>query len=109
VLTHHPREPLVMQGGTTFFFVTDGIESALKQARDAAGGKDVALGGGASVAQQYVAAGLMDEMELHVVPILLGGGERLFDNLAGSDVRVEPVRVVETPEVTHLKYRVVKS
>jgi len=109
VLTHHPREPLVMQGGTTFFFVTDGIESALKQARDAAGGKDVALGGGASVAQQYLAARLMDEMELHVVPILLGGGERLFDNLAGSDVRVEPVRVVETPEVTHLKYRVVKS
>jgi len=89
VLTHHPREPLVMQGGTTFFFVTDGIESALKQAREAAGGKDVALGGGAKAAQQYLAAGLIDEMEIHLVPLLLGGGERLFDNLGGSDVKVE--------------------
>ena len=108
VLTHHPREPLVMQGGTAFHFITDGIESALKQAREAAGGKDVSLGGGAKVAQQYLAAGLMDEMELHVVPLILGGGERLFDNLGGSDAKVEPVRVIETPDVTHLKYRVVK-
>jgi dihydrofolate reductase len=108
VLTHHAREPLVMQGGTTFTFVTDGIESALEQARAAAGGKDVALGGGASVAQQYLAAGLIDEMELHVVPLLLGGGARLFDNLAGSDLKLEPVRTIEAPGVTHLKYRVVK-
>ena len=108
VLTHHAREPLVMEGGTTFNFVTDGIESALNQARAAAGGKDVSLGGGAKAAQQYLAAGLMDEMELHVVPNILGGGERLFDNLAGSDVKLESVRVIETPDVTHLKYRVVK-
>jgi dihydrofolate reductase len=108
VLTHHAREPLVMQGGTTFTFVTDGIESALKQAREAAGGKDVALGGGARAAQQYLSAGLIDEMEIHVVPFLLGGGARLFDNLRGSDLKLEPVRVIETPDVTHLKYRVVR-
>ncbi len=108
VLTHHAREPLVMQGGTTFFFITDGIESALRQAREAAGGKDVLLAGGARVAQQYLAAGLIDEMELHVVPLLLGGGERLLDNL-GSDVKLDPVRTVEGPGVTHLKYRVIKK
>jgi dihydrofolate reductase len=108
VLTHHARVPLVMQGGTTFHFVTDGIESALAQAKEVAGGKDVALGGGAKAAQQYLAAGLIDEMELHVVPLILGGGERLFDNLAGSEVKIEPVRVIETPDVTHLKYRLLK-
>jgi len=108
VLTHYAREPLVMQGGTTFTFVTDGIESALEQAREAAGGKDVSLGGGANVAQQYLAAGLIDEMELHVVPIILGGGARLFDNLGGSGVNLEPVRTIEGPGVTHLKYRFVK-
>ena len=108
VLTHHAREPLVMDGGTTFTFVTDGIESALEQARRAAAGKDVALGGGANVAQQYIAAGLVDEMEIHIVPLLLGSGARLFDNLHGSDVKLEPVRTIEAPGVTHLKYRVVK-
>jgi dihydrofolate reductase len=108
VLTHHAREPLAMQGGTTFHFVTDGIESALRHAKEAAGGKDVSLGGGAKVAQQYLAAGLMDEMDLHIVPIILGSGERLLDNLKGSDVKLETVRVIETPEVTHLKYRLVK-
>ena len=108
VLTHHAREPLVRQGGTTFHFVTDGIESALRQAKEAAGGKDVSLGGGASAAQQYLAAGLIDEMELHVVPLLLGSGERLLDNLKGSDVKLESVGVIETPDVTHLKYRLVK-
>jgi len=108
VLTHHAREPLVMQGGTTFNFVTDGIKSALDQAKQAAAGKDVALGGGAKAAQQYLAAGLIDEMDLHVVPLILGAGERLFDNLAGSDVKIDPVRVIETPDVTHLKYRLVK-
>jgi len=109
VLTHHSREPLVMQGGTTFFFVTDGIESALWQAKEAAGGKDVLLGGGASVAQQYLAAGLIDQMELHVVPLLLGGGEHLFDNIGGSSVKLEPIRTVEGPGVTHLKYRIVNT
>jgi dihydrofolate reductase len=107
VLTHHAREPLDMEEGTTFTFVTDGIESALEQAKEAAGGKDVGLGGGADVAQQYLAAGLIDELEIHVVPLLLGDGARLFDNL-GGDVKVEPVRTVEAPGVTHLKYQVVK-
>jgi dihydrofolate reductase len=108
VLTHHPREPLELQGGTTFTFVTGGIESALEQARRAAGGKDVALAGGADVAQQYLAAGLIDEIELHVVPVLLGDGARLFDNLRGATVKLEQVRAIEAPGVTHLKYRVVK-
>jgi dihydrofolate reductase len=108
VLTHHAREPLAMQGGTSFSFVTDGIESALGQAKEAADGKDVALAGGASVAQQYLAAGLVDEMQINVVPVLLGGGTRLLDNLADADVKLEPIRVVATPDVTHLKYRVVK-
>jgi len=108
VLTHHAREQLVMQGGTTFTFVTDGIESALKQARQAAGGKDVALGGGANVAQQYLAAGLLDEMEIHLVPLLLCGGARLFDSLEGFDIRLEPVRTIEAAGVTHLKYRIIR-
>jgi dihydrofolate reductase len=105
VLTHHEREPLEMEGGTTFTFVSDGIESALEQARAVSGGKDVSLGGGASVGQQYLAAGLIDELKLNVVPVLLGDGTRLFDNLAGIDAGLELVRVIDTPDVTHLKYR----
>jgi dihydrofolate reductase len=108
VLTHYARAPLVLRGGTTFHFVTGGIESALEQAKAAAEGKDVSLGGGAHVAQQYLVAGLIDEMEIHVVPLLLGAGERLFDNLADSDVKLELVRTLEGPSVTHLKYRIVK-
>lgn len=108
ILTHHAREPLTMQGGTSFTFVTDGIESALKQAREAAGGKDVALGGGANVAQQYLRAGLIDEMQIHLVPVLLGDGERLFDNLEAAEVGLECTGVVEAPGVTHLTYRVVR-
>jgi dihydrofolate reductase len=104
VLTHHEREPLEKEG-TTFTFVTDGIESALEQAKQAAGGKDVALGGGADVAQQYLAAGLIDELDLNVVPVLLGGGRRLFDNLAEADVALEQVRAIEAPGVTHIRYR----
>jgi dihydrofolate reductase len=93
-----------MEGGTTFHFVTDGIEPALDQARRVAGDKDVWLGGGAKAAQQYLAAGLVDEMELHQVPILLGGGERLFDGL-GTDLHgLELVRTVAAPGVTHLKF-----
>ena len=107
VLTHHPREPLELQGGTSFSFVTDGIESALQQAKQAAGGRDVLLAGGANVVQQYLAGGLVDEFELHVVPILLGDGERLLDNV--GDLRVEQVRAVEGPGVTHIKYRVVRT
>jgi len=104
VITHHAREPVEMQGGTSFHFVTDGIESALEQAKEAAGGKDVSLGGGASVAQQYLAAGLLDEMLISVVPVLLGGGARLFDNV-GADVKLEQVSAVEAPGVTHVTYR----
>jgi dihydrofolate reductase len=106
VLTHHPREPLEMDGSTTFIFVTDGIESALQQARKAAGGQDVLLGGGADVARQYLAAGLVDEFELHIVPILLGDGERLLENV--GNLKLEQVRAIEAPGVTHVKYRVVK-
>jgi dihydrofolate reductase len=108
VLTHHEREPLEMQGGTTFYFVTDGIEPALEQAVEAADGKDVHIGGGAQTAQQYLRAGLIDELELHIVPQLLGAGERLFENLEGARIELEQTRVIETPDVAHLKYRVRK-
>jgi dihydrofolate reductase len=103
VVTHHARAPLQLDGGTTFTFVTDGIESALEQARQAAGGKDVALAGGADVANQYLSAGLVDEMQLHVAPILLGAGERLFRG-AGDLHDLALVRTVATPNVVHLKF-----
>jgi dihydrofolate reductase len=106
VVTHHEREPLTLSD-TTFTFVTDGIESALAQARETAGDKDVFIGGGAAIINQYLAAGLLDEIELHVVPILLGGGERLFEGV-GPDVKLEQVRVIEAPGVAHAKYRVVQ-
>jgi dihydrofolate reductase len=106
VLTHHPREPLTMQGGTTFTFVTDGIESALEKARIAAGEKDIAIAGGAQAVQQYLAAGLVDELYLHIVPIVLGGGERLLEKV--GDPTLEPVKVIDSPAVTHVKYRVVR-
>jgi len=105
VLTHHPREPLTMEGGTSFTFVTGRIDSALEQARRAAGSMDVLLGGGASVIQQYLAAGLIDEFELHVVPVLLGDGERLLENV--GNLKLEQVRAIEAPGVTHIRYRVV--
>ena len=107
ILTHHPRDPVEMEGGTTFHFVTDGTESALERAMEAAGGKDVGLWGGAQVIQQYLAAGLLDDLELHIVPVLLGDGARLFDNLGDAGPRLEQVRAVEAPGVTHLKYTVV--
>ena len=107
VLTHHARETLTKQGGTSFAFVTDGIESALEQARAAAGDKDVAIAGGAEVVQQYLNAGLVDEFQVHVAPLLLGAGVRLFDRLDTEPV-VEGTRVIGSPGVTHLKYRVVK-
>jgi dihydrofolate reductase len=106
VLTHHPREPLEMEGETTFFFVTDGIQSALEQARRAAGRQDVLVGGGAHAIQQCLSAGAVDEFELHVAPILLGAGERLFENV--GDLKLEQLRAIEAPGVTHVKYRVVK-
>jgi len=104
VLTHHAREPLELEGGTTFTFVTGGIEAALEQARRAADGKDVALSGGAKAAQQYLAAGLLDEMQVSVVPMLLGSGARLFENVGADLHGLEPVHTVGTPKVTHLKF-----
>jgi dihydrofolate reductase len=106
VLTHHPRGPLTMRGGTTFTFVTDGIEAALQQARAAAGDADVAVAGGARTVQQYLAAGLLDELYLHIVPILLGAGERLLEPV--GDPLLEPVEVIASPGVTHVRYRVVR-
>ncbi len=104
VLTHHEREPLTL-ADTTFTFVTGGIETALAQAREAAAGGDVLLGGGADVINQYLTAGLVDELELHIASLLLGGGARLFDGV-GPEVRLEQLRAVEAPGVTHIKYRV---
>ena len=104
VLTHHPREPLPMQSGTTFHVVTDGIASALEQARQAAGDRDVLINGGAEAVQQYLAAGLIDELQLHIVPLLLGDGERLLENV--GDLHLEQTRVIEAPGVVHLTYRV---
>ncbi|MFI6035642.1 dihydrofolate reductase family protein [Streptomyces sp. NPDC051315] len=108
VLTHRPRPTLVKEGGTTFTFVTDGIHSALDQARAAAGGRNVDIAGGASTVRQYLAEGLIDELQLHVVPVLLGAGLRLFEGLGAGRRDLEPVRVVDTPLATHLKYRFVK-
>ena len=105
VITHHEREPLKL-GETTFTFVTDGIESALEQAREAAGDQDIAIGGGAEAGRQYLAAGLIDQMQLNVVPILLGDGARLFEDGAGTGLDLEPALVVDTSEVTHLRYRI---
>lgn len=104
VITHHEREPLTLSD-TTFTFVTEGIESALEQARAAAAGKDVTIGGGADVINQYLAAGLVDEIELNMVPLVLGGGARLFDGV-GPDLRLDLVRAIDAPSVTHIKYRV---
>jgi len=106
VVTHHEREPLTLSD-TTFTFVTDGIEAALEQAKEAADGKDVYIGGGADIINQYLAAGLVDEIEVHVAPLILGGGERLFDGV-GPDLKLEQLRAVEAPGGAHLKYRVVK-
>jgi dihydrofolate reductase len=103
VLTHHEREPLAMEGGTTFHFVTDGFDSALRQAREAAGEQDVCIAGGVSTVRQALAAGVIDELTLHVVPLVLGEGERAFDGLDG--LTMEPLDVVASPTVTHVRYR----
>jgi dihydrofolate reductase len=104
VLTHHTRDPLVCEGGTTFGFVTDGIEAALERAREAAGDKAITLAGGAEACRQYLAADLVDEMEIDLVPIFLGDGERLFDGLGAGNPRLQHVRTVEAPGVTHLRF-----
>ena len=108
VLTHHARDPVANENGTTFNFVTDGIEAALEQAREAAGDKDVLVAGGAETIQQYLAAGLIDEFELHVAPMLLGSGTHLFGELGADRPEVELTRVVSSPRAAHLSYRVVK-
>jgi dihydrofolate reductase len=108
VLTHHARGPIEMEGGTTFQFVTDGIESAYAQAVAATDDKDISLAGGASTLQQSISAGLLDELQINLVPILLGAGERLLDGLVNAPVGFERTRVIEAPGVTHLRYRVVK-
>jgi dihydrofolate reductase len=106
VLTHHAREPLEMKGGTTFHFVTDGIEAALKQARAAAEDKDVFVAGGGRAIQQYIAAGLVDELEVHIATKVLGGGVLLFENLGANPPKFEVVRALSSPGVAHVKYRV---
>jgi dihydrofolate reductase len=105
VLTHHPREPLEMLGGTRFTFVTDGPAAALEQAREAANGQDVGVSGGAGTARQFLAAGLVDSFQVHLVPVLLGGGVRLFDGSHPASVQFDQTKVVEAPGVTHITYR----
>lgn len=104
VLTHTAREPLVMEGGTTFFFVTDGIESALSQAKAAAGERNVKIMGGASTVNQYLAAGLIDELWMHIVPVTIGEGTRLFEGVAG--LKLEPIEVSGNSVVTHIRYKI---
>jgi dihydrofolate reductase len=108
VLTHHAREPVAKENGTTYTFVTDGIEAAVERARAAAGDKDVVVVGGANVIQQFLAAGLIDDFQVHVAPILLGGGVRLFDDLGPDLPAVELTKVVDSPAATHLSYRVAR-
>jgi dihydrofolate reductase len=108
VLTSHPREPLEL-GRTTFTFVTDGVDAALEQARTAAGDKDVQIAGGANVVQQVLEAGYADELNIHVAPLLLGGGVRLFDGGTRTSVPLECVSVVDSPKAVHLKYRVIRN
>jgi dihydrofolate reductase len=105
VLTHHPRETVAKQGGTSFIFVTDGLESALAQARQAAGDKDVAVAGGANVVQQCLNAGLLDQMQIHLVAAFLGEGVRLFDQLGDSRRHLKVERAIHSPAVTHIRYR----
>ena len=104
VLTHHPRETVAKDGGTSFIFVTEGIEAALEQAKTAAGDRDVGLSGGADVVQQYLRAGLVDTMHIHVAPLLLGGGTRLFDEPGGEPIPLKQTRVVQGRDVAHLMF-----
>jgi dihydrofolate reductase len=108
VVTHEARDPLPMQGGTTYTFVTDGIEAALERARAAAGDKDVGIWGGANIIGQYLAAGLLDELQMHLVPILLGRGIRLFEDLDPEGIELRKTSSIETPSATHFRFDVVK-
>jgi len=106
IVTHRARQKVVKEGGTTYIFVTDGFESALRQAKAAAGDMDVSVAGGANVIQQSLKAGMLDEIQVHIVPVLLGGGIRLFDHLGVEPIDLETIRVIESPGVTHLRFRV---
>jgi dihydrofolate reductase len=106
VLTNHGREPWIRQGGTTFTFVTDGIESALEQARDAAGEADVRISGGANTIDQFVKAGLVDAVQFHLAPVVLGRGVKLFENVGDEGLTLEKIRLVDSPAVTHISFRV---
>jgi dihydrofolate reductase len=108
VLTHEPRASMPMQGGTTYTFATDGLEAALKEARAAAGSRDVGIWGGGNIIRQYLAAGLVDELEIHLIPVLLGEGVRLFDTFDHKRIELRRTRTIETPNATHLRYEVVK-
>jgi dihydrofolate reductase len=108
VVTHEEREPLPMQGGTTYTFVTDGIEAALELARDAAGDKNVGIWGGANIMREYLRAGLLDEMQIHLIPVLLGGGARLFEDLGPEQIELRRTSSIETPSATHFRFEVVK-
>jgi len=108
VVTHEAREPLPMQGGTTYTFVTDGIEAALERARAAAGDKNVGIWGGADIMRQYLKAGLLDEMQIHLIPVLLGGGIRLFEDFDPEGIELRRASSIETPGATHLRFEVVK-
>jgi dihydrofolate reductase len=106
IVTHEAREPLPMQGGTTYTFVTKGIEAALELAREAAGDKDVGIWGGANIIQEYLKAGLLDEMQIHVIPVLFGDGTRLFEDLGGRRIELKKTSLIDTPGATHLRYSV---
>jgi dihydrofolate reductase len=108
IVTHEEREPLPMQGGTTYTFVTDGIEAALELARGAAGDKNVGIWGGANIVGQYLKAGLLDEMQIHLIPVLLGGGVRLFEDLDPEGIELRRTSSIETPGATHFRFEVVK-
>jgi len=108
VVTHEPKQKADKAGGTSFIFVTEGIDSALKQAKEAAGNKDVSVSGGASIVQQFIKAGLLDEIQIHLVPVILGEGRRLFEQMGSEHIELETTRVIESPAVTHLRFRVVK-
>ena len=108
VVTHNAREPLAKPGGTTFYFVTDGVEGALRQARSAAGNKDVSVAGGANVLNQFIQAGLLDELQVHIVPVLLGDGIRLFEDVGPQPIELERTRVIDSLAVTHLRFNLPK-
>jgi dihydrofolate reductase len=108
VVTHEEREPLPMRGGTTYTFVTDGIEAALERARAAAGDKNVGIWGGANIIRQYLKAELLDEMQIHLIPVLLGGSIRLFEDLDPEGIELRKTSSIETPGATHLRFEVVK-